>query len=100
MFCCSGATSTERRDKLNACVALGGKTCTRMLVPEQHLEEVKALAQAAIAKFSIGPSLDEASRLGPLVTYHPACAARRHAGARGNSRQLFYALNSRLEQRK
>jgi betaine-aldehyde dehydrogenase len=39
-----------------------------MLVPASRYNEVKALAQAAIAKFSIGPSLDEASKLGPLVS--------------------------------
>jgi betaine-aldehyde dehydrogenase len=48
-----------------------GQTCsahTRMLVPASRYEEVKALAQAAMAKFSVGPSLDEASKLGPLVS--------------------------------
>ncbi|MEK6754660.1 MAG: aldehyde dehydrogenase family protein, partial [Bacteroidota bacterium] len=56
---------------LSACLLNSGQTCsahTRMLVPEHRLEEVKALAQANIAKYSIGPSLDEASRLGPLVS--------------------------------
>lgn len=56
---------------LSACLLNSGQTCsahTRMLVPEQRLEEVKALAQAAIAKYNIGPSLEEGSRLGPLVS--------------------------------
>jgi len=56
---------------LSACLLNSGQTCsahTRMLVPKHRLGEVKALAQAAIAKYSIGPSLDEASRLGPLVS--------------------------------
>ncbi len=39
-----------------------------MLVPEDRYDEVKALAQAAIAKFNIGPSLEEGSKLGPLVS--------------------------------
>ena len=54
-----------------ACMLNSGQTCsahTRMLVPASRYEEVKALAQTAIAKFSIGPSLDEGSKLGPLVS--------------------------------
>ena len=54
-----------------ACMLNSGQTCsahTRMLVPAARYDEVKALAQAALAKFNIGPSLDEASRLGPLVS--------------------------------
>ncbi len=56
---------------VSACMLNSGQTCsahTRMLVPAGRYEEVKALAQAAIAKFNIGPSLDEGSRLGPLVS--------------------------------
>lgn len=56
---------------VGACMLNSGQTCsahTRMLVPESRYDEVKALAQAAIAKFSIGASLDEASKLGPLVS--------------------------------
>ena len=39
-----------------------------MLVPAKRYDEVKALVQAAIAKFTLGPSLDENTRLGPLVS--------------------------------
>ena len=56
---------------VGACMLNSGQTCsahTRMLVPAARYDEVKALAQAAIAKFSVGPSLDEASKLGPLVS--------------------------------
>jgi acyl-CoA reductase-like NAD-dependent aldehyde dehydrogenase len=56
---------------LSACMLNSGQTCsahTRMLVPERRLEEVKTLARAAISKFKIGPSLEEESRLGPLVS--------------------------------
>jgi acyl-CoA reductase-like NAD-dependent aldehyde dehydrogenase len=56
---------------VGACMLNSGQTCsahTRMLVPASRYEEVKALAQAAMAKFSVGPSLDEASKLGPLVS--------------------------------
>ncbi len=54
-----------------ACMLNSGQTCsahTRMLVPAARYDEVKVLAQAAIAKFSVGPSLEEASKLGPLVS--------------------------------
>ncbi len=54
-----------------ACMLNSGQTCsahTRMLVPAARYDEVKALAQAAVAKFNVGPSLDETSRLGPLVS--------------------------------
>ena len=56
---------------VSACMLNSGQTCsahTRMLVPASRYDEVRTLAQAAIAKFSIGPSLDEASKLGPLVS--------------------------------
>jgi len=56
---------------VGACMLNSGQTCsahTRMLVPAARYDEVRALAQAAIAKFSVGPSLDEASKLGPLVS--------------------------------
>src|SRR5437867_4158669 len=45
---------------ISACMLNSGQTCsahTRMLVPASRYEEVKALAQTAIAKFNIGPSL-------------------------------------------
>ena len=32
------------------------------------VEEAKKIAQAVIAKFSIGPSMEESSKLGPLVS--------------------------------
>lgn len=56
---------------VSACMLNSGQTCsahTRMLVPQDRYEEVKALAQAALAKLNIGPSLEEGSRLGPLVS--------------------------------
>jgi betaine-aldehyde dehydrogenase len=59
------------RGSINACLLNSGQTCsahTRMLVPEDRYDEVKSLAQAAIAKFTLGASLDEGSRLGPLVS--------------------------------
>jgi len=59
------------KGSLNACLLNSGQTCsahTRMLVPENRYDDVKRLAQAAIAKFTLGPSLDESSRLGPLVS--------------------------------
>ena len=56
---------------IGACLLNSGQTCsahTRMLVPAKRYNEVKALAQAAIAKFTLGASLDENTRLGPLVS--------------------------------
>ncbi len=56
---------------LAACFLNSGQTCsahTRMLVPESRYEEVKSLLQAGIAKYPLGPSLAEDSRLGPLIT--------------------------------
>lgn len=59
------------KGSISACMLNSGQTCsahTRMLVPESRYEEVKKIAQTAIAKLSIGPSLDENTRLGPLVS--------------------------------
>ena len=56
---------------IGACLLNSGQTCsahTRMLVPAKRYTEAKALVQAAIAKFTLGPSLDENTRLGPLVS--------------------------------
>ena len=56
---------------IGACLLNSGQTCsahTRMLVPAKRYDEVKALVQATIAKFTLGASLDENSRLGPLVS--------------------------------
>jgi betaine-aldehyde dehydrogenase len=56
---------------LNACLLNSGQTCsahTRMLVPASRYDEVKSLIQTAIAKFTLGPSLEESTRLGPLVS--------------------------------
>ncbi|MDB5967127.1 MAG: aldehyde dehydrogenase family protein, partial [Polaromonas sp.] len=56
---------------IGACMLNSGQTCsahTRMLVPASRYEEVKALAKAAISRFSVGPSLEEGSKLGPLVS--------------------------------
>ena len=56
---------------IGACLLNSGQTCsahTRMLVPAKRYTEAKALVQAAIAKFTLGASLDENTRLGPLVS--------------------------------
>ena len=56
---------------VSACMLNSGQTCsahTRMLVPASRYAEAKALAQAAIARFNVGPSLEESSKLGPLVS--------------------------------
>ncbi len=59
------------KGSISACLLNSGQTCsahTRMLVPEDRYEEVKALVQTAMAKYTLGPSLDESTRLGPLVS--------------------------------
>lgn len=56
---------------ISACLLNSGQTCsahTRMLLPEARYEEAKPLIQAAIARFTTGPSLEESTRLGPLVS--------------------------------
>jgi betaine-aldehyde dehydrogenase len=59
------------KGSISACMLNSGQTCsahTRMLVPESRYEEAKKIAQTAIAKLTLGPSLDESTRLGPLVS--------------------------------
>lgn len=54
-----------------ACMLNSGQTCsahTRMLVPASRYDEAKALARAAVERFSVGPSLADTSKLGPLVS--------------------------------
>lgn len=48
-----------------------GQTCsahTRLLVPEERYEEVKALVRDEIARYTVGSSLEDGHRLGPLVS--------------------------------
>jgi len=59
------------KGSLGACLLNSGQTCsahTRLLVPEDRYAEVKSLIQVALAKYNLGPSLDETTRLGPLVS--------------------------------
>ena len=59
------------KGSVSACMLNSGQTCsahTRMLVPADQLEQAKAMAAAAIAKLTLGRSLDENTRLGPLVS--------------------------------
>ena len=59
------------KGSISACLLNSGQTCsahTRMLVPEDRYEEVKALVKTAVAKYTLGPSLEETTRLGPLVS--------------------------------
>jgi betaine-aldehyde dehydrogenase len=56
---------------VSACLLNSGQTCsahTRMLVHADQLPRAKELIAAAVAKFNIGPSLEETSKLGPLVS--------------------------------
>ena len=66
-----GDLAAAVKGTIGACLLNSGQTCsahTRMLVPAKRYDEVKALVQATIAKFTLGPSLDENTRLGPLVS--------------------------------
>ncbi|KAF1048693.1 aldehyde dehydrogenase family protein [Xylophilus sp.] len=48
-----------------------GQTCsahTRLLLPEERYDEARELIRAELAKYAVGPSLDEGSRLGPLAS--------------------------------
>ena len=59
------------KGSVSACMLNSGQTCsahTRMLVQADQLEQAKALAAAAVAKLTLGPSLDDNTRLGPLVS--------------------------------
>jgi len=59
------------KGSIGACLLNSGQTCsahTRMLVPESKYDEVKKIAQSVFAKYTLGPSLDENTRLGPLVS--------------------------------
>ena len=59
------------KGSVSACLLNSGQTCsahTRLLVPQANYEQVRALVQAAIERFNIGPSLTEGSKLGPLVS--------------------------------
>ncbi|MBP7565692.1 MAG: aldehyde dehydrogenase family protein, partial [Burkholderiaceae bacterium] len=59
------------KGSVSACLLNSGQTCsahTRLLVPEDRLTEAKDLLRAAVARLPIGPSLEEGSKLGPLVS--------------------------------
>jgi betaine-aldehyde dehydrogenase len=59
------------KGSIGACLLNSGQTCsahTRLLVPESKYDEVKKIAQSVFAKYTLGPSLDENTRLGPLVS--------------------------------
>ena len=56
---------------VSACLLNSGQTCsahTRMLVPLTSYEQVRGLVKTAIDRFTVGPSLAEGSKLGPLVS--------------------------------
>lgn len=62
---------TAVKGVFGACYLNSGQTCTahtRMLVPEDKYNEVKELAAATAAKWSVGDPTAETTRLGPLVS--------------------------------
>jgi acyl-CoA reductase-like NAD-dependent aldehyde dehydrogenase len=59
------------RTGVNHCFLNSGQTCsawTRMLVPREKADQAAALAKAAAEKLKLGPALDPATRLGPLIS--------------------------------
>lgn len=59
------------KNAVNSCFLNSGQTCsalTRLLVHESHYEEAKQFATKAASRFTIGDPMDEAMRIGPLVS--------------------------------
>ena len=59
------------KSTLASCTLNNGQTCsalTRLLVPTELAEQAHALLRQEMAKLSVGSSLDEASRVGPLIS--------------------------------
>ncbi len=59
------------KGSVSACLLNSGQTCsahTRLLLPEGQYEAARPLIRAAFERFGIGPSLQEGSKLGPLVS--------------------------------
>jgi len=56
---------------LSMCMLNNGQTCsahTRMLVHESQFDLAADLAAKSVARLTVGPSLEESTRLGPLVS--------------------------------
>ncbi|MBW7453884.1 aldehyde dehydrogenase family protein [Paenibacillus sepulcri] len=56
---------------LMLCFGNNGQTCmagTRLIVPEHRLEEVKAMAKAALHSFKVGDPREADTAIGPVVT--------------------------------
>ena len=59
------------RAGVNDCYLNSGQTCsaqTRMLVPRARHDEAVRIAKEAAESFTLGPALDEKTRLGPLIS--------------------------------
>jgi betaine-aldehyde dehydrogenase len=59
------------RAGVNDCYMNSGQTCsaqTRMLVPRARHDEAVRIAKEAAESFTLGPALDEKTRLGPLIS--------------------------------
>ncbi|QGN55503.1 aldehyde dehydrogenase family protein [Novosphingobium sp. Gsoil 351] len=66
---------------LGAAFLNSGQTCaaqTRLLVPEHRYDEVKAIAAAAIQRWTVGDPREETTRLGPLVSRRQQERVRRY----------------------
>ena len=54
------------------CYLNSGQTCsalTRMLVPQDRMDEAAAIAKASAAYFTPGPAMEKGSKLGPMVSH-------------------------------
>jgi len=59
------------RAGVNDCYLNSGQTCsaqTRMLVPRARHDEAVRIAKEAAESFTLGPALDDKTRLGPLIS--------------------------------
>ncbi|WP_139007243.1 aldehyde dehydrogenase family protein [Arthrobacter crystallopoietes] len=66
-------------DALNKCFMNSGQTCTaltRLIVPEDRLDEVEELAAEGTAKWRLGDPFDKATRLGPVISKEQQASVR------------------------
>src|SRR5260221_13018153 len=66
-----GDLSTAIPMAINACYLNNGQACiaaSRLIVPEDHLDEVKRLAKAVVEKIKMGDPRDKDVTLGPLAS--------------------------------
>lgn len=68
-------------DALNKCFMNSGHTCTaltRLIVPENRLDEVEKLCIEGVAKWRVGDPFDKATRLGPVISKEQQTSIQKH----------------------